>query len=548
MNTHSLKFKFTCILTAVLLLLVGMIVLFNITFAEKFYDKSIQSSLLDDFCKIDSLVNDYRDGKITESEMQDSIESISSTDGISLIIVGNDWSTFYSSNRYDAELVKRLEINIFSNDFFSNPNRPDNLKPDNTPDRTDNGNDDNPSKQNQNGKPNDKIGNKLYRFELIEIHEEREIIEQNDEYTMQKIYDSRLSDTYIELFGDIADGQYSVLIRHPYQSIKNAVGVTNTLVCIIAGIVLILGIIIMYVFSGVMTKPIKELSVVAKRMTDLDFTEKYTGDDKGEIGELGACMNELSTELEKNISQLKTANLELKRDLENKERLEEMRSEFLSNVSHELKTPIALIQGYAEGLKEGVTDDPESMAFYCDVIMDESAKMNNMVKRLLTLNQLEFGNEELIMEHFNLTELVEAVANANDLRAAQKDITIVRKIAPKVYAWCDEYKIEEVVTNYITNAINHCDGEKQILVSVNKNQDKARVSVFNTGNHIPEKDINRIWDKFYKVDKARTREYGGNGIGLSIVRAIMESYNCAYGVENVDGGVEFWFELDCKNR
>jgi two-component system, OmpR family, sensor histidine kinase VanS len=283
-------------------------------------------------------------------------------------------------------------------------------------------------------------------------------------------------------------------------------------------------------------------------MAAMDFDARYEGNDKGEIGILGESMNYMSSRLEQNIAQLKSANLELQRDIDKKVKIDQMRTEFLSNVSHELKTPIALIQGYAEGLKEGITDDPESMDFYCSVIMDEANKMNMMVKKLLTLNQIEFGDEELVMERFDIIELVSSVVNANELRAGQKGIKIIFNQADEhIDVWSDEYKIEEVITNYISNAINHCDFEKRIEVNVKKNGDNIRVSVFNTGKNIPEEDINNIWGKFYKVDKARTREYGGNGIGLSIVKAIMDSYGKEYGVRNLDNGVEFWFDLDAKS-
>ena len=283
-------------------------------------------------------------------------------------------------------------------------------------------------------------------------------------------------------------------------------------------------------------------------MAAMDFDARYEGNDKGEIGILGESMNYMSSRLEQNIAQLKSANLELQRDIDKKVKIDQMRTEFLSNVSHELKTPIALIQGYAEGLKEGITDDPESMDFYCSVIMDEANKMNMMVKKLLTLNQIEFGDEELVMERFDIIELVSSVVNANELRAGQKGIKIIFNQADEhIDVWSDEYKIEEVITNYISNAINHCDFEKKIEVNVKKNGDNIRVSVFNTGKNIPEEDINNIWGKFYKVDKARTREYGGNGIGLSIVKAIMDSYGKEYGVRNLDNGVEFWFDLDAKS-
>ena len=235
-------------------------------------------------------------------------------------------------------------------------------------------------------------------------------------------------------------------------------------------------------------------------------------------------------------------------DRQNKEKeaVANMRKEFSANVSHELKTPIALIQGYAEGLKEGVNDDPESREFYCDVIMDEASKMNQMVKNLLTLNQLEFGNDEVEFARFDIAALVRGVIASCDILIQQAGASVDFVSEEKVYVWGDEFKTEQVVRNYLTNAIHHVDNEKRIEVRIVSSDGKVRVSVFNSGKPIPEEDVPKLWDKFYKVDKAHTREYGGNGIGLSIVKAIMESFHQGYGVKNYDNGVEFWFELDAK--
>ena len=149
--------------------------------------------------------------------------------------------------------------------------------------------------------------------------------------------------------------------------------------------------------------------------------------------------NILSKKLEQTISELKSANNELQSDNERKTQIDEMRKEFLSNVTHELKTPIALIQGYAEGLKEDIMEDAESRAFYCDVIIDESMKMNKMVKKLLTLNQLEFGNTPVELERFNLTELIQSVLNSMDILRKQKEVTVYFKETEPVYVWADEY-------------------------------------------------------------------------------------------------------------
>ena len=229
-----------------------------------------------------------------------------------------------------------------------------------------------------------------------------------------------------------------------------------------------------------------------------------------------------------------------------KEKLEQMRNDFLGNVSHELKTPLALIQGYAEGLKDGVTSDPESMDFYCDVIIDEASKMNNMVRNLLTLNQLEFGDEDITFERFDLTAVIRGVIQSMDIMAQQGNATVNFRRDEPVYVWADEFKVEQVIRNYMSNAFHHLNGEKIVEVKIYMEESRAKVTVFNTGSPIPEEDLNHIWDKFYKVDKAHTREYGGNGIGLSIVKAIMESFHQEYGVKNYENGVEFWFTLDRK--
>ncbi|MBQ3602047.1 MAG: two-component sensor histidine kinase, partial [Lachnospiraceae bacterium] len=258
-------------------------------------------------------------------------------------------------------------------------------------------------------------------------------------------------------------------------------------------------------------------------------------------------VNLLSEKLEKTVSELKAANNNLKSDIENKIQIDEMRKDFLSNVSHELKTPIALIQGYAEGLQENINDDPESRDFYCEVIIDEANKMNKMVQKLLNLNQIEFGDNEIEFERFDIVEVIRSVVNATKILFEQKEVTLIFQEQDPVYVWADQYSIGEVITNYISNALHHVSGEKIIEIKLTKIEDIVRVSVYNTGELIPEEDLEKVWIKFYKVDKARTREYGGSGIGLSIVKAIMNSMHRECGVSNLNNGVEFWFELDILN-
>lgn len=537
MGKHSIRFKITVLFAGIICILIVMLLLFNITFSEKFYMQDKQEAMLNAYESIDDACNQYSSGSISDTDLRNNLEQVSTSKGMSIIIVNSDWTTFYVSTHGDEMMLERLKKSIFNNDIFQGmPDKSGSMQE--QPD------------ENRNGDIN--AGKKTLPEKIIDMSgngasETRDILYQSDKYTVQKVYDSRLLDDYIELWGTLDNGNF-ILIRTPIQGIKDNVHISNTFITYIGIVTLIIGIIAAFVLSSYISKPIKQLSNIAERMSELDFDIKYDGKDKGEIGLLGKSMNNMSQKLEENISQLKTANLELQRDIDKKEKLEKMRTDFLSNVSHELKTPIALIQGYAEGLKEGITDDSESMDFYCSVIMDEAAKMNNMVKRLLTLNQIEFGEDELVMERFDINELVKSVVNANELRATQKNLSITYDILDTpLYVWADEYKVEEVVTNYLSNAINHCCNENIIKIKVGHiDKDNVRVSVFNTGNNIPETDIEHIWEKFYKVDKARTREYGGNGIGLSIVKAIVESMGKTCGVNNLSDGVEFWFDLDCK--
>ena len=377
--------------------------------------------------------------------------------------------------------------------------------------------------------------------------DDMEVLYSNDQYQLLRKNDTRLDSEYLVLVGVLENGDM-ILMRTAVESIRESAAISNRFLLFVGAAAIVSSLLVAFFTTRHITKPLQQLTDISKRMVDLDFNAKYESNRSNsyEVEELGNHINRLSENLERTISELKTANVELQDDIEKKIQIDEMRKEFLSNVSHELKTPLALIQGYAEGLQECINDDAESREFYCDVIIDEADKMNRMVKKLLTLNQLEFGNDQVVMERFDMTELVRGVANSTKILMEQKGIRLELDNPEEAWVWGDEFKVEEVITNYMSNAINHADGEKVIRVFYTRFEDKLRVSVFNTGQPIPEDDIDKIWVKFYKVDKARTREYGGSGIGLSIVKASMDSFHQQCGVINHEDGVEFWMELSTK--
>ncbi len=371
-----------------------------------------------------------------------------------------------------------------------------------------------------------------------------ELVSQTADYTIQKSFDPRNKSYYLECWGFLSDDSTSFIMSMPVASVRESVELSNRFLAYVGLAALAGGSILIYFTTKMVVSPILSLTNLSERMSNLDFDAHYTGNASDEIGVLGHSMNLLSQRLKETVGELKTANLKLQKDIEEKTQIDEMRKEFIANVSHELKTPIALIQGYAEGLTEGMAQDPESRDYYCEVIMDEANKMNKMVKQLLTLSALESGNDAPVMERFDLTELIRGILSSAQLMIGQNGAEVEFFREEPCFVWADEFKIEEVVTNYLNNAINHVQGERRIRIDIEATQDEVRVTVFNTGNPIPEEDLPNLWTKFYKVDKARTRAYGGSGIGLSIVKAIMDSHQKECGAENVEGGVVFWFTLE----
>lgn len=461
-------------------------------FIEDYYLNTKKDALVAAYDKLSYLLQ--HDEALSDTDNIDNLNNYCETQGITLVVLDSDGKIRYSYGA-DGVLAKRLQDILFEQ-IFTNPDI------------------------------------------------EESLIEESENYILNMVSEKNMDNsTHLEMFGNVGIEQFFVM-RIAVQNVRESIEITNRFYGALSLVLVIIVAITILIVTSRLTKPILQLADISKKMSDLNFDVHYEDKRDDEIGILGQSMNEMSRELEKTISELKSANIELQNDIDKKIKIDKMRTEFLSNVSHELKTPIALIQGYAEGLKEGVTDNPESMDFYCDVIIDEANKMNKMVKNLLTLNQIEFGTGQVSMERFDVVELIKGVLNAQKIRARQNQVRVLFEHDEPIYVWADEFQIEEVITNYISNAFNHVKGNRLIEVKIKEKGGIVRVSVFNSGSPIPEEDLEHIWEKFYKVDKARTREYGGNGIGLSIVKAIMERMGTSCGAINHPEGVEFWFELD----
>ena len=360
-------------------------------------------------------------------------------------------------------------------------------------------------------------------------------------------YDKKLDSNFFDLVGMLDDGSL-IALRSSVVRFNASVATTMRLYMYVGLAAILVGCMAMFFVSNSYVRPIHQMAIVAKRMAQLDFDVKVDSRSKDEIGELGNSINSMSKELEATISELKTANAKLQHDIDEKIQIDEMRKEFLSHVSHELKTPIALIQGYAEGLKENISDDQESKDFYCEVIIDEAERMNTLVKKLMTLNELEFGKDKINFERFNIVELMSNINASAEILLQQKQINIQFMFDNPIYVWADEFMIEEVYRNYLSNAIHYAYEGSNIRVNAEQRGSVLRIYVYNEGELIPENELDKIWIKFYKIDKARTREYGGSGVGLSIVAATMKLHGREYGAYNGENGVIFYFDLELSKQ
>lgn len=497
---------FLCLCIVVAMIVLFLIVINNVVL-ESFYLYSKTKSVKLAYQKINSYYNMIEENVNPTIDIEEELNYIATKNDFDILIMNNQNVLLYSSDKNLTTTVKKI------NEIILNT-------------------------QNQGLV----VDNKIIR--------NHHIIYQDKKVTIRRILDEKNSMNYIFLSANLDNGDV-LYIRIQVASIQESVQISNRLLVLIGGISILIASILASFISRRFTQPILELNDIAQNMSKLDFSKKYRiKDTDDEINNLGKSINTMSEKLETTIKQLRENNVELEKDIEEKSKIDEMRKQFVSDVSHELKTPIALIQGYAEGLVENVNTDDESRKFYAEVILDEAEKMDTLVKQLLELMKLEYGKREFNNSRFNIVELIEEVIRKCDVMLKEKEITVQLDNKNEIYVEADEFYIDQVVTNYITNAIKHCkeeNGKREIRIEIQEGE-KIRVAVYNTGDTIPESELDRIWKRFYKVDSSRNREDGGTGIGLALVKAIMTNYGNNFGVSNKEDGVEFYFELDPKKR
>lgn len=515
MRKRSIRSKITLCLMAIITVMILLSGILSVIFIKKYYYNELKNNLIQTYQECDAFFKDSSNKNRDGSYDLDSMESLLENKSDAMIYIVDDiHMKIYTTVNEDTAVFNNLksigEFLMFSDSIDAN---------------------------------NSQI--------------EREEVEKHKDYKIQITKDKDTAQSYFDLLGFLDNG-FVIIVRTTIARVDSTIQTTIKYFMAVLITTAIISCILMYFVSEIFAGPIKRLTRVAKRMATLDFDARIEHPSNDEIGELSCYMNDLSYKLNETLTELKETNQKLQVEIDEKIKIDEMRKEFLSHVSHELKTPIALVQGYAEGLRDNINDDEESKNFYCDVIVDEANKMNKLVKQLLDLNEIEFGQNRVNKEMFNIVDLIHNSIDSSAILAEQSQVTIVYDDVDPINVYADEFMIEEVFRNYLTNAIHYCYKEKEVRVWTEKYMyekpgatyeegsilGNLRVYVYDQGPNVPEGELEKLFIKFYKVDKARTREYGGSGIGLSIVAATMQAHKKCYGVYNVKDGVVFYFDLD----
>ena len=436
----SIRAKLFTSLCIIVLSIIIFLIILNSFVLEKFYLYSKENSLKQVFKNI----NDYYNLNYSQNELDTELERIAISNNFDILIKNNYGINIYTSNKDFYSLIGGVTLNITNK----------NIK----------------------------------------------ILESKENYTISEMKDNRTNITYVVLVAKL-DNEYKLFIRMPITSIEESVQISNRFLYTIAIFIIIIGGTIVSIVWKRFSKPIEELNEIAKKMSNLDFSHKYkVSDSNDEIDDLGNSINIMSTKLETTIKQLRTTNMELEKDIEEKSQIDNMRKSFISDVSHELKTPIALIQGYSEGLIENVNTDEESRKFYAEVILDEATKMDKLVKQLLELMKLEYGKMEFNNTVFNIVEMEKEILRNSQVMIDKENMEISIKNEQEIFVEADEFYIDQVLTNYITNAIKYAipiNGIKRIEISneIDINREKVIVRVFNTCENFTEEEMIRIWNK-----------------------------------------------------
>lgn len=476
-----------------ILFIVIFTMLFQIMFFQKFYLNSKSTNLAD---SVKSFVSDYSNDINNTSILYTALNNFEFQNNSKIAIYSTDGTVKYIANPTNSDSEITITLNKIFNQLYNDP------------------------------------------------YYEKSILSSSEVFTTV-LASSNTNSKYIVCMAPFTtsnDKTYIVIAVTSFQNITEATQVIQDFYKYIGIVVIALGLILSYIYSDLISKPLISINKTAKKLSALDFSEKCTVERDDEIGSLAKTLNFLSQNLHNALEDLKIKNAKLKEEVEKERRLENLRKDFIAGVSHELKTPIGIISGYAEGIKDGIADD-ESRDVYLDIIIDEAKKMDKLVMDMLELSKLENGKTDIMLSSFSLSKLTQQILIKNSVDINNNNLEVITNINSNYLVIGDEFKIEQVISNFVTNAIKYSPPENKIIVDIYEKDSIINFSIENTGAHINEKELPEIWTQFYRIDSSRTRTSKSFGLGLSIVKNILTLHESTFGAINTENGVKFYFTL-----
>ncbi|RAL24152.1 sensor histidine kinase [Thermoflavimicrobium daqui] len=339
------------------------------------------------------------------------------------------------------------------------------------------------------------------------------------------------------------DGSYIATVYATLQPIDEASDVIFKLMPYIALIVLLISLVGAFLYAKLITNPLLKINHVAKRMAELDFTHRCKTDSKDEIGELSNSLNELSSNLEKTMFDLQKANEQLKDDIQKERELEVKRREFLATISHELKSPITAVMGQLEAMiyRIGVYKDRDKYLKRSFSIMQN---MQRLVNEILEISKLETYDFLPQLQRINLSQLLQSILNNHEYFSREKQLEMKKEIEPDLYIRADKDLLQKALSNIVNNAIKYSKDKEQVITKLSHDNHIIILKVLNTGAHIGEAELTKIFQPFYRIEKSRSRSTGGSGLGLFIVKRVMEIHGVDYALTNTEDGVQFTMKFN----
>jgi len=478
----SITMKWMSAMVVLLTLLIGAMILVNSIFLEKYYIFKTKTTFIKEY---EEILEEHQ--SLSNNNFLDILRRHNSDNGYKYLVVNEKYDIVLSSSPEFKE-GDRFSLSKFQKEFM------------------------------EKNKKNLRDGEILYRA-----------LKRDD----NKQYD-------ITLVGNLRKDHF-LLITQPVQQVSENVAIANDFIIIIGICILIIGVIIANFMSRRIVKPILEITEITSKIADLDFSERYHGTLKDEVGILGKSINKISEKLHSTISDLKQVNVDLQREIQ-------LQKRFLASVSHEFKTPVGLIRGYTESLHLDMAKDKDEAKEFTSIILNETDHLNRLINDIIFLMRIDSGIFQMNMKNFDLSVSIQEIKNKLCKLPNEKSFEFLVKTPSKLQVQGDEGRLIQVLENLISNGIRHVSHDGVLQITAIQDDDLVKVEIYNSGEEIPEEHIPHLFNAFYSAHDSRTRNKSGTGLGLSVVNSIIQKHRGECGVFNRKNGVVFWFTLPLNNN